>query len=192
MFNRIFIQQEQALRQRLRQEAVESRPAYSESLHRRIMSAVLQQRQETIVVASVPLRNLPRRSRFVLAMAAACLLCAVAIGRLVTEPTLQPAVAPQPDAITAMTDPSATSPVDATNAVLSENIQPVENVTQVEELANQAQEQLNDITTASTAMALRTDDLHHDTQLAAEILLGALPLPTEIENLDVTSVIDGT
>jgi hypothetical protein len=111
MFKRVPSKEEQLLAERLRREAMESRPAFSESLHRRILTAVKQQNEaETQGADSVPLlrrsiavqdplaghclcqavahdevkrgRTASRRWPRMLAatLAAACLLCAVAIG----------------------------------------------------------------------------------------------------------------
>jgi hypothetical protein len=65
---------ESRLGRRLRREALESRPAFSETLHRRILARIeprrLQYRSSDV-----------RRKRSLMAVAAAaCLLCAVAIG----------------------------------------------------------------------------------------------------------------
>jgi hypothetical protein len=87
---------EAALRERLEREAAESRPAFSESLHRRILAAVEQHRAEQNGVPLLRSSSVGddsalldgrqavahrRRKRAVMYVsAAACLLCAVAIG----------------------------------------------------------------------------------------------------------------
>jgi hypothetical protein len=79
MSKRLTSTEERALEERFRREAIESRPAFSESLHRRILCAV---RQHHAAVISVGDRAaLARRWRrgWATALAAACVLCAAAI-----------------------------------------------------------------------------------------------------------------
>ena len=96
MPKRSLSKQEQQLAEQLRHEAIESRPAFSESLHRRILSAVKQgQAAESQTAESVPrlrrssamtgqdqwqtvTRRWPRA--LAIALTAACLLCAVGTG----------------------------------------------------------------------------------------------------------------
>lgn len=75
MSKRVYKSQEEVLGERLRREADESRPEFSESLHRRIACTVRQ--HHVVVHAAVP-RGWQRG--WTAALAAACLLCAVAIG----------------------------------------------------------------------------------------------------------------
>jgi hypothetical protein len=86
--------EEQLLVERLQREAAESRPAFSESLHRRIVAAVKQRHAGETRVADAPL--VFRRPLRVLpaALAAACLLCAVAIGSWFMENVVGPGTVP--------------------------------------------------------------------------------------------------
>jgi hypothetical protein len=97
MFKRISSTEERLLGERLRREAMESRPAFSESLHDRIVCAVRQRRAAgnspsvrvgengTVPFPARRPRGLPA------ALAAACLLCAAAIGWQMLQNASQPA-----------------------------------------------------------------------------------------------------
>ena len=107
MPKQVLSKQEQQLAEQLRREAIESRPAFSESLHRRILSAIEQQRTaETQAAERVPLLRssgeaqgrapehclcqavahhgsdhpLTQSRHWPRVLAAACLLCAVGTG----------------------------------------------------------------------------------------------------------------
>jgi hypothetical protein len=79
MSERIPSSEERSLRERLRQEATESRPEFSESLHERIAGAL---RRHHAAIAAVPraARAKDWQRGLVALAAAACLLAAVAIG----------------------------------------------------------------------------------------------------------------
>jgi hypothetical protein len=80
MSKRVSSNEEELLAERLRREAIESRPAFSESLHRRILRDVRQHHAAaaTLVAGPAVARRWPRVLAAVLA--AACLLGAVAVG----------------------------------------------------------------------------------------------------------------
>jgi hypothetical protein len=89
------------LRERLRREALEMRPAFSETLHRRIMSAVERRvgDESSSRLDPRPAAVHRRRKRSLVAVAAAaCLLCAAAVGWRLREGYLRSAdgVAPSP------------------------------------------------------------------------------------------------
>jgi hypothetical protein len=72
--------EEQLLTERLRREAIESCPAFSESLHQHILATVRQHHAAVanLVTGTTASRRWPRV--LVAALTAACLLCAVVIG----------------------------------------------------------------------------------------------------------------
>jgi hypothetical protein len=71
--------QDQALDERLRREAIESRPAFSESLHRRIAGAVSELHSVGIAAHPRPTRASRRQLVLATVLTAACLFVATAI-----------------------------------------------------------------------------------------------------------------
>jgi hypothetical protein len=83
------------LGERLRREATDSRPAFSESLHQRILTAVRRHHAAEAGTADRPVVSRRRGRGLAAALAAACVLCAAAIGwQLMKQPgtveTVQP------------------------------------------------------------------------------------------------------
>ena len=95
MFKPVSPREERLLRELLRREAMESRPAFSESLHRRIVGALSRRRASA---AAAPLRPPVSRHwwrRAAAALAAACLLSAALLGhRLLDGTSRQQVVVP--------------------------------------------------------------------------------------------------
>jgi hypothetical protein len=88
MSERIPSSEERSLRERLRQEATESRPEFSESLHERIAGALRRHHATIGAVHRAATRKGWQRGLVALA-AAACLLAAVAIGWQLIQSTAQ-------------------------------------------------------------------------------------------------------
>jgi hypothetical protein len=165
MPKRSLSKQEQQLAEQLRHEAIESRPAFSESLHRRILSAVKQgQAAESQMAENVPLlrrssaapdREVTRRWQRVLAIAltAACLLCAVGTGwvALRQNSVEKPSVAP----------PSLAQ------------------LPSVGDLTDHTVDQLDDLTVAAV-LEPQTTPLKNDARAVASVFLDRLPVPVKM------------
>jgi hypothetical protein len=145
--------EEQVLRERLRREAAESRPEFSESLHERILSAV---RQDHASVAKVHLAAVSRpwlRNVAALAVTAG-LLFAAAIGwRLVRPP------APQAPG----------------GEVVNDTRTWIESRQAIDHWADQTTTGLDGLVSFTSA-APRESVLKHDARLVASTLLEPLPV----------------
>jgi hypothetical protein len=154
------------LAERLRQEAMQSRPAFSEALHARVLHAVQTGPAEE--------RPLPRRAasgwrlrRMLPAAAAVCLLMAVGVGWRVLRPTAPPPGGGQQVAHRAA--PSHGDPAIAMTTL------PASDVDALAELADQATDGLGTLVDAAV-VSQQSAYLDHDVRLAAEILMDRLPL----------------
>lgn len=154
------------IRERLRREAIESRPEFSEALHQRIIRSIGERYAEG---AAVGKRNTAagRRWRGLSAvLAAACVLAVVVIGwRFVANPM-------QPDDRPLYLD----NRPETSNFVLSGKI---EDLPPVSVLTDRALTDIDGLL-ASTGFALPSTQLAHDARLAADSLLQRLPLDMEL------------
>jgi hypothetical protein len=170
MSKRIPSAEERSICQRLRQEAMNDRPEFSESLHRGILSAI---QEHGLASGGADILVCPRdasghdrqeclphpgekrwRAYMTAALTAACLLIAVAVGWLVTQRDI--AVAPAAAPAVAVLPP-------------------------FEELAGSTLESLNDLI-ASAASVPQSADIEQGVLLAADELLHPLPI-----NLDLAA-----
>ncbi len=184
MFKRIGATEERLLVERLRREAMESRPAFSESLHRRILTAVKQRQAAN----SVPLlrrssavqnqsaghclcqavahdeakrwRTIPRRWPRVVAatLAAACLLCAVAIGWQLMKHSSQQ-------------DPTRGTPQFAGPSI--------DQLPSINDLTDGAVGRLDQLS-VSAAFEPQTTHLKHDARAVASVFLDRLPVNVKV------------
>ncbi len=160
MSKRVSSEQEQLLAERLRREAIESRPAFSESLHRRIFSAVRQRQAAETSGAAAPtvLRRWPRV--LAAALAAACLLCAVAVGwRLMVNASRQSRL----EKMAQVAGPS------------------IDRLPSIGELTDHAVARLDHLT-VSAALEPQTAPLKHDAMAVAGVFLDRLPVNMKLAN----------
>ncbi|MBU4271460.1 MAG: hypothetical protein KKE86_11995 [Planctomycetes bacterium] len=154
------------IRERLRREAIESRPEFSESLHQRIIRSVGERYAEGAAVGS---RNTAagRRWRGLTAvLAAACVLAAVAIGWRFGANLMRPDGRPlSPDNMPA-----------TSSFVLNGKIEDLPPMNVLTDLAVTGLDGL----LASTGFALPSTQLAHDARLAADSLLQRIPLDMEL------------
>jgi hypothetical protein len=168
MHKRITSVEKRALREQLRREASESRPAFSETLHDRIISAIGRCRTEEATMlggADIPVcrpgyhgeKRWPARAA---AVAAACLLGAAVFGwQLSQRENVRPPVESSPPAVAAAATVANLSPID--------------------ELAGSTMENLDGLI-ASSSVVPQSAELAHDARLAAEALLRPLPVDMEL------------
>ena len=158
MFKRVPSTEERLLAEQLRREAMESRPWFSESLHRRILGAVKHHRAATANLAGVP--TVSRRWPRVLAavLTAACLLCAVAIGwRLMKNPAQQ-------------------EPAQGTPQVAGPSIN---DLPSIGDLTDHTVDRFDRLT-ISAALEPQTTHLKHDARAVAGIFLDRLPVNVKV------------
>ena len=141
---------ERKLAEQLRREAAESRPEFSESLHQRIADAVRQFHAAGVVPADRAAATRRRQRGLAAVFAAACLLCAVAIGWRFIENAQQHS--------------GNDAPVVAS----------AEHFRLIDELTEQATLGLTDLAASATPKPQAA--LKHDAQLAADTLLDPLPI----------------
>ncbi len=172
MHKRISPAQEQALREQLRREAMEAWPAYSETLHKRIISAVKRRRMQEAVVSSRAPTAVRRQAGLAAVFAAACLLCAVVLGwRLMPRGPQQDIMEGNPPI--AASDPlKSSSPPAAVEATIA-------GLPPIDELAGSTMAKLNGLI-VSAVVAPQSANLKHDTRLAAEMLIERLPVDVEL------------
>jgi hypothetical protein len=140
--------EERLLVERLRREAIESRPAFSESLHQRIVRAV-EQRRATVAEDVKPVVSRRWSRGLATALAAACLLCAVVIGwQLVVNASRQD---PAPIARASLTD-----------------------LPSIDDLTDPIVRKIDGLT-VSVALEPHATHLEHDAQAVADVLLDRLP-----------------
>jgi hypothetical protein len=154
------ITSESALREQLRREATESRPVFSETLHRRILAAVQERRAERATdggsppLASHQADAQRRRKRTLMAWAAAaCFLCAAAIGWQLSE-------------------------MRESRRPLAKK-SPMADLLVVNDLADSAVAGLDGLA-ASVELTLPPPDLSADVQSTAEALMQRLPVDLEL------------
>jgi hypothetical protein len=151
---------ESALREQLRREAAQSRPEFSETLCRRILAAVHERRTERGAAgdsAPLALRQTDaqrrRKRTFMACAAAACFLCAVAIGWRLNE-------------------------MRESRRLLAAK-SPMADFLVVNELADSAVAGLDGLA-ASVELTLPPTDLSADVQSTAEALMQRLPVDLEL------------
>ena len=157
----------QAFREQLQREAMESCPAFSEALHRQILSAVTRHGAEEAVRARVASRAV-RWPTLVAALAAACALAVVMVGWPMLERKGPPGT-------------PAENVVIANNAPVDDTLSPSVSIVDIaafdaltDDTANNL-DQLIVFTTVAPRSALK-----HDIRLAAEVLIERLPVNVEL------------
>ena len=172
MFKRIPSALERALRERLQHEAKESWPEFSETLHRRIISAVERRRAKEPVAPKDASAAAWWRGRLAPALAAACVLCVMAFGWQLTRHV------PQQNATDG--DAFAVSGGDPRTLPLTDSADvPIAGLLLVDELAVRAVDDLDGLI-ISAVIGTQSADLKHDTRLAAQTLLRRLPVDVEL------------
>jgi hypothetical protein len=153
MSDRMLPTEEQALREQLRQEAAQSRPEFSESLHQRIAGAI---REHHAAIAATHRAIAAKHGRrgLVALLTAACLLAAVAIGWRFIHP-----VAPQ----------------DRGNDIAQAHQAWLERRQAIDDWANQTTAGLDHLVASATPQS-STGVLTHDARLVASTLLQPLPV----------------
>jgi hypothetical protein len=150
--------EDRALEQRLRREAIESRPEFSETLHRRIAGAVRQFHAHIADVATAGRAATAGRRRRGLAalLAAACLLGAVAIAWQLNRNAQQPGATDNPQQIAG--GPS------------------IEDLRVIDQWADRATTRI----VATATLKPQAAQLKHDARLVADTLLGPLPVNLQL------------
>ena len=140
--------EERLLGELLEGEAAESRPAFSESLHHRVLSTAKQR------LAVAPAVAPHRRRGLAFALAAACVLCAVAIGWQVLENASWhgsgPGIPPGPQVT-------------------------INDLPSINELADHTVGRLDSLT-VSAALEPQKAHLKHDARAVADMFLDRLPI----------------
>lgn len=158
------------IRRRLRQEALASRPEFSEALHQRIIRSFGERSAEVIAVGRKDTATGRRWRGLAVVLTAACVLAAVAIGRQFDGNRVQP-------------DERPIMPNNrlATNSfVLSGKI---EDLPHINVLTDHAMTSLDGLLAAS-GFTLPSTQLTHDARLAADSLLQRIPLDMDTEVAD--------
>ena len=170
MFNHVPSAKEQALGQRLRREALESQPAFSEPLHDRIVRTIQRRRAEELPVLSrtQSLSWVGRWLAATSALVAACVLCAVAISWWINSNHRQ-ANLPANDFV-AVAGGQAGLASTPDNAAL-----PTTELPSIGELADRAAGSLDDLA-ATAAMKPQSAQLVYDARLVADMLIERLPI----------------
>jgi hypothetical protein len=159
MFKRVSSTQQRLLGERLRREAMESRPAFSESLHRRIVCAVKQHHAAVASLVAGP--TVSRRWPRVLAAAlAACVLCAAAIGWQLVENASRQGVG------------KGMRPVHGTSLA---------DLPSINDLTGKAVGRLDNLTVSAT-LEPQTTPLKHDARSVASVFLDRLPIDVKLVN----------
>jgi len=158
--------EERLLAESLRLEAHESRPVFSESLHRRIIRSVEGRRTEATAAVGRSATVGRRRRGTTAVLAAACALAAVMIGWRLREIDMRPGESRSPLAERVETNS------DAANWTL-------ESLPPIDALAEQAATELEDLL-ASAGIMLPSTQLSHDARLAADALLQRLPVDMKL------------
>lgn len=169
MSRRLLSKGEQRLVDRLRQEAIETRPAYSESLHKRILAAVRQQPREKNPAAPRRQPADTRRSMQWMAAAAVC-LAIVAVLQWQSDQRATDQNAKRGVAI-AYAHFDDELPRRAVTAVLLP-------CTPVDEWSEKSVNELSNMAVIE-AIAPHSAKLQHDARLAAEAVL--MPLPIDLD-----------
>jgi hypothetical protein len=157
----------QTLRERLQQEALESRPAFSESLHRQILSAIKREEVDLTNLPSVASRR--KRPWFVMvaAFATACTLMGVMFHWQNAESYFQPII-------------TTPNPIVAGNNVLDPmpSIDSWSNLFAFDNSSNESATSFDDLL-AFRAITPQSAALQHDLRLAAVVLVERLPVDVE-------------
>lgn len=159
MSRRLSSRKEHQLAERLRQEAIDAWPAYSEALHNRIISAI--ERRQPKSDAAMPNRRsagVRLRAGWMAAFAAACLLGVIVVGWQSVQ---------------------RENNRDAENALANVGSQLADDLPLIHDWADASVEELGNLV-VSAAVAPHSDDLKHDTRLAAETMLERLPIDIEL------------
>ncbi|MBN1393587.1 MAG: hypothetical protein JW959_00960 [Pirellulales bacterium] len=154
---------DQTVAEQLRREALESRPQFSESLHRRILRSVVNGQAEGAPIA-VDSRGAGRRRRgLAILLTAACLLAAVAVGWRFGRDGKQPDAA------------KISSNDQLANAFLTGRI---EDLPTISALTDRAIADLDGLLAAS-GFKLPSSQMEHDARLATDALLRRIPFEME-------------
>jgi hypothetical protein len=171
---------ERLLAERLRDEAIRSRPAFSEALHGRILRAVEERK------AAPPPARAARRPRLLPALAAtACAAAVVLAGWQLAQYLGQPRNAGRElvkEEAVVPVSPGVPGPQAGPPAIVERR--PTDPPAETESLADLAESAAQNLNVAvETALAAhQTAYLDHDGRLAAEVLLAHLPV--ELDTLD--------
>jgi hypothetical protein len=151
--------EEHALAERLRHEALESRPAFSESLHERIACALRQAHGEVVEVATNHGFEMAKRRRGpAIAFAAASVVCAMLIGwQLVNRVQRQ-------------------GSIDDPQEVAGPSI---DDLRVIDQWADQAALGLDGLVATAT-MKPQTEELKRDAQVVADAFLKPLPVNVQL------------
>ena len=160
MAKRVPSTKEQTLGERLRREAIESRPGFSEALHRRILCAVRQHHALEVSVGDRATMARRWRRGLTAVLAAACLFGAAAIGWRFIGSAQRHGEANDPQEIAG---PS------------------IEDLRVLDRWADQATMGLDDLVATAT-LKPQTAQLKHDARLAASTLLEPLPVDVQLVN----------
>ena len=150
--------EEQLLAERLRREAMESRPAFCESLHRRILTAVKQHRAAMADLATERTASRRRPRLLTATLAAACLLCAVAIGWQLVRNAAQQKTAP---GTSQFAGPS------------------INELPSINDLTDRTVGRLDHLS-VSAAFEPQTTHLKHDVSAVASVFLDRLPVNVKV------------
>jgi hypothetical protein len=163
--------EEELLAERLRAEAIDSRPVFCQPLHHRIASAVARRRAaEAEAAGSVPLLRGIRTAGFpiasrrphivVAALAAACLLGAIAIGWQLAASAIQQSRLRKTEQMA--------------NTTISQ-------MPSIRDLTNDTVGRLDNLT-VSAVLEPQTAPLEHDAHAVASVFLDRLPVSVSLAN----------
>jgi hypothetical protein len=157
----------QTLRERLQQEALESRPAFSESLHRQILSAIKREEVDPANLPSIALHR--RRPWFVMAaaFATACTLMGAMFHWQNAERYFQPVTTPPNPIVATNNVPDPVPSIDLWSNLLS-----------FDNSSNEAATSFDDLL-VFRAITPQSAALQHDLRLAAVVLVERLPVDVE-------------
>ena len=163
MSKRLSSRDKRGLRERLRQEAIDAWPAYSEALHNRILSAVERTKSE----AAMPnRRSVDERlsGRWMTAFAAACLTGVIAFGW---------------QSVQRKDDQGIENTLAIARSQFAADVTLISGAPLIGEWADTSAEELGSLVVAA-AVTPHSASLEHDTRLAAETLLERLPIDVDL------------
>jgi hypothetical protein len=163
MSRRLSSRDKKGLGERLRQEAIDAWPAYSEALHNRILSAIERTKSE----AAMPNRWSVEgrlRGRWMPAFAAACLVGVVVLGWQSAQ---------------RKNDQEIENALAIARSQFAEDVTLISGAPLIGDWADTSAEELSGMV-VSAAVAPHSESLAHDTRLAAETLLERLPIDVEM------------
>jgi hypothetical protein len=169
MSRRLSSGKEQRLGERLRQESIDTWPAYSEALHDRIVSAIEQTKSEP-VMPNRRSTDVRLRGRWMAALAAACLVGVVVFG-------WQSAQRESDQGGDLLANASSQFSDELPRIAVAETLMP--GAPLIDEWTDKSVEDLGGLA-ISAAIAPHSEGLEHDTRLAAETLLERLPVDMEV------------